>query len=48
MAKAMEALVLSYSEKELDTLSDFFRKITLVRKDEREQLQRRIGGKGRS
>ena len=47
MAKAMEALVSSYSEKELDTLSDFFRKITLLWKEEREQLQRRFGGKGR-
>jgi len=47
MAKAMEALVSSYSEKELDTLSDFFRKITLLWKDEREQLQLRFGGKGR-
>ena len=47
MAKAMEALVSSYSEKELDTLSDFFRKITLLWKEEREQLQRRFGEKGR-
>ena len=47
MAKAMEALVSSYSEKELDTLSDFFRKVTLLWKDEREQLQLRFGGKGR-
>jgi DNA-binding MarR family transcriptional regulator len=47
MAKAMEALVSSYSEKELDTLSDFFRKVTLLWKDEREQLQRRFRGKGR-
>src|SRR5215831_21381377 len=47
MAKAMEALVSSYSEKELDTLSDFFRKVTLLWKEEREQLQRRFGEKGR-
>jgi DNA-binding MarR family transcriptional regulator len=47
MAKAMEALVSSYSEKELDTLSDFFRKVTLLWKDERERLQLRFGGKGR-
>jgi DNA-binding MarR family transcriptional regulator len=47
MAKAMEALVSSYSEKELDTLSDFFRKITLLWKEEREQLQWRFGGKER-
>ena len=46
MAKAMEALVSSYSEKELDTLSDFFRKITLLWKDEREQLQLRFAEKG--
>jgi DNA-binding MarR family transcriptional regulator len=48
MAKTMEALVSSHSEKELDTLSDFFRKITLLWKDEHEQLQRRFRGKGRS
>jgi DNA-binding MarR family transcriptional regulator len=47
MARAIEALVSSYSEKELDTLSDFFRKVTLLWKEEREHLQLRFGGKGR-
>jgi len=40
MAKAMEALVSSYSREELETLLDFFRRINHLWRNEREQLQR--------
>ena len=39
MATAMGALVSGYSEEELETLSDFFRKVALLWKEERERLQ---------
>jgi len=39
MAKAMEALVSSYSESELEILLDFFRRIGQLWRSEREKLQ---------
>ena len=40
MAKAMEELVSSYSENQLEILLDFFRRISRLWRSEREQLQR--------
>jgi DNA-binding MarR family transcriptional regulator len=48
LAMAMQALVSSYSEKELDVLSDFFRRVIDLWQKEREQLQSRFGEKTRS
>jgi DNA-binding MarR family transcriptional regulator len=39
LAKAMDALVSTYSEKELKVLADFFAKVGLLWKEEREKLQ---------
>ena len=44
MANAMEGLVSSYSERELELLSDFFRKVVVLWGEEREKLQSRHGG----
>jgi DNA-binding MarR family transcriptional regulator len=41
LAKAMEALVSSYSEKELGVLADFFARVSVLWKQEREGLQKR-------
>jgi DNA-binding MarR family transcriptional regulator len=41
LAEAMERLVSSYSEKELTVLVDFFTKVDVLWKEEREKLQRR-------
>jgi DNA-binding MarR family transcriptional regulator len=41
LAKAMEALVSSYSEKELWVLADFFARVGVLWKQEREGLQKR-------
>jgi len=41
LAKAMEKLVSGYSEKELKVLADFFAKVGVLWKEEREGLQRR-------
>jgi len=41
LAKAMEALTSSYSKRELEVLDDFFSKVGLLWKEEREILQRR-------
>lgn len=41
LAKAMETLVLSYPERELTVLVDFFAKVDVLWKEEREKLQRR-------
>jgi DNA-binding MarR family transcriptional regulator len=41
LAKAMEALVSGYSQKELKVLADFFAKVGILWKEEREKLQRR-------
>ncbi len=41
LAKAMEALVLGYSEKELKVLADFFAKVGVVWTMEREKIQER-------
>ena len=46
-AKAMETLVLGYSEKELKVLVDFFAKVDVLWKEEREKLQTRHGGRER-
>lgn len=43
LAKAMEALVSGYSEKEIEVLADFFDKVGLLWKEEREKLQQRYG-----
>ena len=40
LAKAIDALVSTYSEKELKVLADFFAKVGLLWKEEREKLQR--------
>jgi DNA-binding MarR family transcriptional regulator len=40
LAKAMDALVSTYSEKELRVLADFFAKVGVLWKEEREKLQR--------
>ena len=40
LAKAMDALVSTYSEKELKVLADFFAKVGVLWKEEREKLQR--------
>lgn len=47
LAKAMETLVLGYSEKELKVLVDFFAKVDVLWKQEREKLQTRHGGRER-
>lgn len=47
LAKAMETLVLGYSEKELKVLVDFFAKVDVLWKEEREKLQTRHGGRER-
>jgi DNA-binding MarR family transcriptional regulator len=47
LAKAMETLVLGYSEKELEVLVDFFAKVDVLWKEEREKLQTRYGGRER-
>jgi DNA-binding MarR family transcriptional regulator len=39
LAKAMDALVSTYSEKELKVLADFFAKVAVLWKEEREKLQ---------
>jgi hypothetical protein len=39
----MEALVSGYSEKEIEVLADFFDKVGLLWKEEREKLQQRYG-----
>src|SRR5215475_9667974 len=41
LARGMEALVASYSEKELNVLADFFAKVGILWKEEREKLQGR-------
>jgi DNA-binding MarR family transcriptional regulator len=41
LAQAMEGLVLSYSEKELAVLADFFAKVGVLWKEEREKLRMR-------
>ena len=48
LAKAMETLVLGYSEKELTVLVDFFAKVDVLWKEEREKLQRRYTERERS
>jgi DNA-binding MarR family transcriptional regulator len=45
LAEAMEALVSSYSERELKILSDFFGKIGSLWREEREQLHTKHGRK---
>lgn len=45
LARAMEGLVSSYSERELDVLSDYFRRVADLWKTEREQLLSRFGNK---
>jgi DNA-binding MarR family transcriptional regulator len=40
LAKAMDALVSTYSEKELRVLADFFAKVGVLWKEQREKLQR--------
>lgn len=47
LAKSMETLVLGYSEKELKVLVDFFAKVDLLWKEEREKLQTRDAGRER-
>lgn len=47
LAKAMEELVLGYSEKELKVLADFFAKVDVVWKTEREKLHRHYTGRKR-
>jgi hypothetical protein len=47
LAKVMETLVLGYSEKELKVLVDFFAKVDVLWKEEREKLQTRYGGRER-
>ena len=42
LAEAMEALVSSYSERELVVLADFFTKVAALWREEREKLQRRF------
>lgn len=44
MAKAMETLVSGYSEEELETLSEFFRKVTLLWRKELDKLRLQFGG----
>ncbi len=48
LAKAMEALVSSYTEKELKILADFFSKAGVLWKEERQKLRRRDAGRDRS
>jgi DNA-binding MarR family transcriptional regulator len=48
LAKAMEKFVSGYSEKELTVLADFFAKVDVLWKEEREKLQRRYGGSEKS
>src|SRR5215831_17686510 len=48
LAKAMEALVSGYSEKEIEVLADFFDKVGLLWKEEREKLQQRFGRRPQS
>jgi DNA-binding MarR family transcriptional regulator len=43
MAKAMEILISGYSEEELETLSEFFRKVTLLWRKERDKLRLQFG-----
>ena len=47
LAKSMETLVLGYSEKELKVLVDFFAKVDVLWKEEREKLQTRDAGRER-
>jgi DNA-binding MarR family transcriptional regulator len=47
LAKAMETLVLGYSERELKVLVDFFAKVDVLWKEEREKLQARYAGRER-
>jgi DNA-binding MarR family transcriptional regulator len=47
LAKAMETLILGYSEKELKVLVDFFAMVDVLWKEEREKLQTRHGGRER-
>jgi DNA-binding MarR family transcriptional regulator len=47
LAKAMETLVLGYSERELKVLVDFFAKVDVLWKEEREKLQTRFAGRER-
>jgi hypothetical protein len=44
MAKAMETLVSGYSEEELETLSEFFRKLTQLWRKERDKLRLQFHG----
>jgi DNA-binding MarR family transcriptional regulator len=48
LAKAMEALVSSYTEKELKILADFFSKAGVLWKEERQKLRRRDADRDRS
>jgi DNA-binding MarR family transcriptional regulator len=43
LAKAMEKLISGYSKKELTILADYFAKVDVLWKEEREKLQRRYG-----
>ena len=47
MAKAMERLISGYSEEELETLSEFFRKVSLLWWKERDKLQLQFIGNDR-
>jgi DNA-binding MarR family transcriptional regulator len=48
LAKAMEALVSSYTEKELSVLADFFSKAGVVWKEERQKLHGRSADRAQS
>jgi len=43
LARAMEGLVSSYSEKELAVLADFFARVGVLWQEEREKLRTRCG-----
>jgi DNA-binding MarR family transcriptional regulator len=44
MARAMERLVSGYSEEELETLSEFFRRVTMLWWEERDKLRMQFKG----
>ena len=48
LARAMETLVLGYSERDLRVLADFFAKVDHLWKEEREKLQWRYAGREQS
>ena len=45
LARAMEVLVLGYSERELKILADFFAKVSVLWKEEREKVQEAHSGR---